>query len=114
MARRLTSRRANMNAFIWPQPDAPRPGWEEKDQLENELHAEVLAADAAGSTVAQNRAKALPSEAVRSMRKLKSESQNGNSGLSRLQRRRFLSALRGKGDRCAPSTSPATLKLGIA
>ena len=26
---------------LWPQPDAPRPGWEEKDQLENELHAEV-------------------------------------------------------------------------
>lgn len=28
---------------LWPQPDAPRPGWEEKDQLENELHAEVCA-----------------------------------------------------------------------
>jgi hypothetical protein len=28
---------------LWPQPDAPRPGWDEKDQLENELHAEVCA-----------------------------------------------------------------------
>jgi hypothetical protein len=28
---------------LWPQPDAPRPGWAEKDQLENELHAEVCA-----------------------------------------------------------------------
>jgi hypothetical protein len=26
---------------LWPEPDAPRPGWAEKDQLENELHAEV-------------------------------------------------------------------------
>ncbi len=36
---------------------------------------------AAGGTVDQNWAKTLPSEAVWSMRKLKSESQNGNSGL---------------------------------
>jgi hypothetical protein len=28
---------------LWPQPDALRPGWAEKDQLENELHAEVCA-----------------------------------------------------------------------
>jgi hypothetical protein len=28
---------------LWPQPDEPRPGWPEKDQLENELHAEVCA-----------------------------------------------------------------------
>lgn len=26
---------------LWPQPDAPRPGWGEKDELENELHGEV-------------------------------------------------------------------------
>ena len=28
---------------LWPQPDEPRPGWPEKGQLENELHAEVCA-----------------------------------------------------------------------
>jgi hypothetical protein len=28
---------------LWLQPDAPQPGWEEKDQLENELHVEVCA-----------------------------------------------------------------------
>jgi hypothetical protein len=28
---------------LWPQPDEPRPGWGDKDQLENELHAEVCA-----------------------------------------------------------------------
>jgi hypothetical protein len=28
---------------LWPQPGDPRPGWDEKDQLENELHAEVCA-----------------------------------------------------------------------
>jgi len=28
---------------LWPQPDAPRPGWGEKDALENELHADVCA-----------------------------------------------------------------------
>jgi hypothetical protein len=28
---------------LWPEPDAPRPGWAEKDQLENELHTEVCA-----------------------------------------------------------------------
>lgn len=28
---------------LWPQPDEPRPGWDEKDRLENELHAEVCA-----------------------------------------------------------------------
>jgi len=42
--------------------------------------AKLTPADDAGSTVGQNRDKALPSEAVWSMRKLKSESQNGNSG----------------------------------
>jgi hypothetical protein len=26
---------------LWPQPDQPRPGWGDKDQLENELHGEV-------------------------------------------------------------------------
>jgi hypothetical protein len=26
---------------LWLQPDAPRPGWAEKDELENELDAEV-------------------------------------------------------------------------
>jgi hypothetical protein len=28
---------------LWPQPDEPRPGSVEKEQLENELHAEVRA-----------------------------------------------------------------------
>jgi hypothetical protein len=28
---------------LWPEPEEPRPGWSEKDQLENELHAEVSA-----------------------------------------------------------------------
>jgi hypothetical protein len=28
---------------LWPQPDDPRPGWEEKDQLENALHSQVCA-----------------------------------------------------------------------
>ena len=28
---------------LWPQPDEPRPGWDEKNRLENELHAEVCA-----------------------------------------------------------------------
>ena len=26
---------------LWPQPDKPLPGWADKDDLENELHAEV-------------------------------------------------------------------------
>jgi hypothetical protein len=26
---------------LWPPPDEPPPGWGDKDQLENELHAEV-------------------------------------------------------------------------
>jgi hypothetical protein len=26
---------------LWPQPDDPRPGSPEKDQLENELHSQV-------------------------------------------------------------------------
>jgi len=28
---------------LWPQPEAPRPAWPEKDQLENELHRRVCA-----------------------------------------------------------------------
>jgi hypothetical protein len=34
---------SNDTRNLWPQPDAPRPGWGEKHQLEDELHAEVCA-----------------------------------------------------------------------
>jgi hypothetical protein len=34
---------SNYMKNLWPEPDAPRPDWAEKDQLENELHAEVCA-----------------------------------------------------------------------
>jgi hypothetical protein len=32
---------SNDNKNLWPQPDKPLPGWVDKDDFENELHAEV-------------------------------------------------------------------------
>jgi hypothetical protein len=30
---------------LWPEPDDPRPGWDDKDELENELHRPVCSGE---------------------------------------------------------------------